>query len=294
MLARVSQAPGAPTLPALRGRFVVLGKAPDGDSVRFVPDTPALLDDLRRSYRVRRSGDGSVQLRLDGIDAPETHYAGQAQPLGAEGRDALLAHLGFRDVRRDGGTITAATPEAIPGAILAALADPNGRPVCFVLAGDDLPADGAWAALDADRLAASANVALLASGAAYLTLYDALPAPLRRALRAVAQEARDERRGVWARDRSAAFALGEQADVGPGGALVLPKLFRRATEYLRTRTAGETLPDWLREGAGADRERDDAVLVGGRAPVPLSSLLEQHGDDVALRADLLDLVFVER
>ena len=290
----MSEAPGAPTLLTLRGRFVVLGKAPDGDSVRFVPDTPALLEELRRSYRVRRSGDGSVQLRLDGVDAPETHYAGEAQPLGEEGRDALLAHLGFRDVRRNGETITAATPEAVPGAILTELADPNGRPVCFVLTGDDLPADGTWAALDAGRLAASGNVALLASGAAYLTLYDALPAPLRRALRAVAEEARDAGRGVWARDRSGGFALAEQADVGPGGALVLPKLFRRATEYLRTRRGGETLPDWLREGEGAQRERDDAVLVAGRAPVPLSSLLERRGDEVALRADLLELVFVER
>ena len=59
-----------PSLLALRGELVVVGKQPDGDSIRFVPDSPALLRRLRRADRVRVSSDGSVQLRLDGIDRP--------------------------------------------------------------------------------------------------------------------------------------------------------------------------------------------------------------------------------
>jgi endonuclease YncB( thermonuclease family) len=285
---------GAPALLALRGTFVVVGKQPDGDSVRFAPDTPALLDELRRGYRVDRSADGTVQLRLEGIDAPETHYGGQAQPLGGTGRDLLLGHLGFRDVRRDAETVLAATPETVPGAILTELADANGRPVCFAFAGEALPADGAWTPVDAERVARSANAALLAAGAAFLTLYDSCAAPVRRDLRAVAAEAREGGLGVWAADRSGAFALRDQADIGPDGALILPKLFRRCTDYLRTRAAGETLVHWLTEGAGAAREQDDLVIAGRGGPVRLSSLLAEQGTQIELRAALLDLVFVER
>ena len=41
---------------------------------------------------------GSVQLRLEGIDAPELHYGTTSQPRGATARDALLTWLGVRDL----------------------------------------------------------------------------------------------------------------------------------------------------------------------------------------------------
>ena len=96
---------------------MVVGKQPDGDSIRFVPDTPDLLEDLRRGWRVRRSSDGSVQLRLEGIDAPETHYGALAQPLGARARDALLELCGFSEIRRDEEEVVSATPERRPAAV---------------------------------------------------------------------------------------------------------------------------------------------------------------------------------
>ncbi len=65
----------APSLLCLRGALVIEGKAPDGDSIRLVPDTPDLLGELRRADRIRVSPtDGSVQLRLEAIDAPEVSY----------------------------------------------------------------------------------------------------------------------------------------------------------------------------------------------------------------------------
>src|SRR4029077_947449 len=85
--ARVSCAP----VLCLRGELVVIGKQPDGDSIRFVPDTPALLAQLAHRRRARRSGAGSLQLRVEGIDAPETHYNTLAQPLADPARDRLLA-----------------------------------------------------------------------------------------------------------------------------------------------------------------------------------------------------------
>jgi endonuclease YncB( thermonuclease family) len=284
-----------PALLALRGDLVVVGKSPDGDSVRFRPDSPELLEELRRGFRVEPSEeDGTVQLRLDGIDSPETGYQGRAQPLGRSAGDALLERCGFREVEREGNEVVAATPERRPATILSQLTDPYGRPVALLLAGETArPEDGAWVPVDAALLARTVNAAQLADGAAYLTLYDSTPAPLRRRLRAVAEEARAERRGVWARDESSGFILREQDDLGPGGALVLPKLFRRCVQYLETRRRGETLPRWLRRRERAGEPVNDVAVVAGQGERELAELVEQDGDRIALLPDLLALTFVE-
>lgn len=81
----------------LEGEIVLEGCAPDGDSLRFLPRAPDALGALWRSSLLERSRrpDGSVQIRLEGIDAPELHYEGAAQPRGVRARDALLAWLGI-------------------------------------------------------------------------------------------------------------------------------------------------------------------------------------------------------
>jgi hypothetical protein len=79
--------------------------------------------------------------------------------------------------------VTGARPERRPSAALAHLSDPNGRPVCFLLAGDDRPPDGDWAEVEDALLDRTVNRALLDDGSAYLTVYDSLPADLRDALR---------------------------------------------------------------------------------------------------------------
>lgn len=284
----------APSLLCLRGDLVVIGKAPDGDSVRFVPDTPALLEDLSRADRIRRSReDGSVQLRLEGIDAPETGYGPGGQPLGAEAAARLLELAGFERVTRTPGSnrVTAAEPTSRPAAVLSRLADANGRPVCFLRVGRGLPADGEWVPVDPQR---TLNDALLRDGSAYLTLYDSLAPSLRRQLRATARAARDAGQGVWAVDATPEFVLRDQASIGPEGALILPKLYRRATDYLRTRAPGQTLPEWLRTTGDPDRPEDDRVLVDGRVRTRLSELVEQRNETIAFSGDPLDLVFIEK
>src|SRR5512142_3104919 len=97
-----------PFLLAMRGDLVIEGKRPDGDSMRFIPADPSQLDRLERADRIDVSQDGSVQLRFEAIDAPETHYGTLAQPLGAAARDQLVALAGFSDVHySENGTVTA-------------------------------------------------------------------------------------------------------------------------------------------------------------------------------------------
>jgi len=92
----------------LRGSFVIRypdlprqGPQPDGDTVKFKPDTPALVDTLpRRSGRPAQINSRGISVRLEAIDALETHFDNDHQELaGANAaRDALLTQLGFTGV----------------------------------------------------------------------------------------------------------------------------------------------------------------------------------------------------
>ncbi len=272
----------------LRGDLLVVGKSPDGDSIRFRPAQPDLVRGLVNGARARPSSDGTFQLRLDGIDAPETHYNGLAQPLGVPAREQLLAWCGFTDVHWAGDQVSASTPASVPAAIQTGLVDVNGRPVAFLLR-DELPPDGELAPVDLDR---TASADLLRTGAAYGTFYASTAPELRARMRTLAAEARAAGLGVWAVDASGGFALSSQASVGPEGSLILPKLFRRCSDYLRHRNPRETLPEWM---ARTGPQQDDEVTVGDAAgPVPFSTLITQNGDRIALDADPLALVFSEK
>src|SRR3954452_22153735 len=126
-------------LTMLRGEFRIIGAAPDGDSIRFYPTDSSIW--TRVGIRVRANAHGGVQLRLDAIDALETHYTPRSSPhtwrqnpeLGNGAAAALLDLLGFTGVTRDEReTVTAATPPVRPGAILTRIADKYGRAVAMV------------------------------------------------------------------------------------------------------------------------------------------------------------------
>jgi endonuclease YncB( thermonuclease family) len=292
----------APFYRVLHGAFLLAGKEPDGDSVRFRADDPSLYAALHRAYRLRDGQDGSLQLRLEGIDAPECHYGRHAQPLGPLSRDTLLGWLGFADVRFFTATPTVvetARPAVVPGTILCQSADVNGRPVCYLLPGDegrDLR-DGAWIHVDDDLLARTLNARLLREGLVYPLVYTSTPFDHRRALRELAAAARAARRGVWEIDMTAQFKLEGQESIGPRGQLILPKLFRRCTDFLRDARDGfrGDLKDWLIAiSRRRSRRENDRVVLNEVVEVHLSELIEQRNRWVSFSADLLALTFVEK
>lgn len=79
----------------LTGTYTLIGKQPDGDSVRFAADNPALYADIHNGHRVDVSKHGTAQLRLEGIDAPELAlwHGGPAAFRRAAGRAAHRARL---------------------------------------------------------------------------------------------------------------------------------------------------------------------------------------------------------
>lgn len=288
---------------AFEGQILLEGCAPDGDSLRFLPRDPHALRALSNAALLSRSrhGDGSVQLRLEGIDAPELHYEGAAQPRGARARDALLDWLGV-DVRAltfafDEATVLRA-PRMAPLRVtaLAREVDRHGRPIAYLLPGTGHTRARRCHVTEV-VLRRSANAAMLAAGEAYLLAYTSLPLAHRAVLRALARGARRARHGVWADDASArGVALhGGKRALGPGGALVFPKLFRRCIDYLLRRHAerfGGSFVDWLaRYGARGVPGSPERVCVPHAANIPFASLVREAHDRIVLATDLTDLIF---
>ncbi len=206
--------------------------------------------------------------------------------------------MGFGNVVfQQGSTVVlSADPATVPGAILTQAAEANGRPVSFVLlAADVAGAPGTWIELDEPTLRKTLNWRLLETGVAYYTVYTSTPH--RDLLREAAASARSAALGVWPLDRTAGFVLDGQESIGRGGQLILPKLFRRATDYLKAVAGGfaGNLSDWIVSvSASSSRSENDRVVLADGAEVDLSSLIQQQNRTVVLQPDLLDIVFVEK
>lgn len=227
-------------LTLIEGQFRIVGAAPDGDSIRFYPTSPNAWN--RLDERVRTNHSGGAQLRLEGIDALETHYQPQRSHLSpqhqpstfANGASAeLLTFLGFEEVvRGTNETVTSARPESVPGFILSRFADTYGRAVAFVFPGNHPNRDGSSVFLDVPLLRQSGNYHLLDQGLVYPTFYSLLYHELRAAMGAAASDARKRKLGLWAKDASnAGFELTEFSDI-TDNVVILPKLFRRLLDYL--------------------------------------------------------------
>jgi endonuclease YncB( thermonuclease family) len=257
----------------LRGDYVIRypdlprqGPEPDGDTVKFRPDTPGLVEGLPRPSGTPPALNArGVSVRLEAIDALESHFGETHQELaGANAaRDALLADLGFTNVRYFPdmpNRIESADQDTVRGHVLANGVEANGRLVAFAYAGDHAGPDGMSVFVDEALADRSANARLLAAGHAYPAFYTTLPATLRRHLAGSSAAARAAGAGIWSRSTADPDGPATVADLPAAEALVIwPKLFRRIVPYL---AAG--FPDfdgfdaWLR----ADPvNRDDALFI---------------------------------
>jgi endonuclease YncB( thermonuclease family) len=282
----------------ITGVFVIIGYQPDGDSVRFIADNPALFQDLYRGNMIRLSKkDQSVQLRFDGIDAPEVHYGSAEQPLGDKARDILLKKMGFTNIQYSGKTAKSASPQAgVRGAILVNSADPHGRPISYVLPASvapDFGPDGTDLIVKPQDLSKTMNYFMLEEGMAFGLFYTSAPEDHRNYFRAIAEAARKAKKGVWSEDSSEDFVIDGQTSLGPEGTLIYPKLFRRATDYLKDVAKGVfsgDLAEWIKAKSTSE---DDEVWIG-KVKVHFSELVTQSNKHTHLQGDVLGMVFVER
>jgi endonuclease YncB( thermonuclease family) len=285
-------------LTVIRGSFHVQGASPDGDSIHFVADdeatwgkldhTPALTGQLH-----------AAQLRLEGIDALETHYTPPSghvavhQPKQfAEGaRTRLLQALGITNVRwtANGSRVTSADGDGAAGYILARDTDKYHRPVAFVYSGAPAEADGASIHVNAARLKQSVNYTLLAEGLVYPTYYEKLFLELRQTLTTATKNARTQGEGLWPQDKTnsgvdvpAITAVTEQN-------IIMPKLFRRIAEYLET--GGGIDKDGFMAFLQAKADRVWIISTGQRTH--LDTFVQVAGSQVTLTQPPENIVFYE-
>ncbi|MFE7591622.1 nuclease [Kitasatospora sp. NPDC057512] len=291
------------TMTLIKGRYQIKGFEPDGDTVHFLPDDITLWSKVPGGNKVKQDADGSASLRLDGIDALETHFQGvgpefthQPLDLGAHAaRDALLAFLGFTQVVQGGDEkVTSATPETAPGFILTGGADKYGRCVALIGKGAPVPDADSGAALlvDVPMLHQTANHELLSRGLVYPTFYANLPKELRLDMAATSRQARATKApdSVWANDVTHSGAAIEDLGSLTDDLVILPKLFRRLADYLRLFGPSlDHLPAFL---AGGDDEyffSDPRFTTKG-----LHRIVDVIGDTVKLRPAIEDVVFLEK
>ncbi|MFF5523061.1 nuclease [Streptomyces coeruleorubidus] len=284
----------------IKGSYQIIGARPDGDTVNFTPDDPTEWDLVGGFYRVEHNTSGKARLRLEAIDALETHYARTGpevhQPLahGHAAQEELLRWLGFTSVQRDAKEkVTAATPATVPGWILTRGAAKDRR--CIALAGRGTPpgASGTEVFVDAPMLKTTVNHHLLAAGLAYPTYYRSLYADLRTELTAAVHQAQAATPaiGLWADDvtLSGATVTGMSSITKDNGAVILPKLFRRLVDYLNL---GD--PDLSGFPAFLDQAQDKFwILSTGQSTTGLDAVVEVINSKVRMTHPSEDLVFDE-
>jgi len=284
----------------VKGNYRIVGASPDGDSVRFYPLDPAVW--AAAGIVVRTNSTGGVQLRLDAIDALETHYTPpharspwrQPADLGDGAAAALLELLGFRNVVRDErGYVTSATPEQTPGYILTRFADKYGRAVATAFPGGrrGRAVDGSDVYLDVDELHRSVNYQLLGAGWVYPTFYSKLYVDLREDLAAAAVAARTGGQGVWEQDATlGGFRLASRTQLSED-LVILPKLFRRLAEYLSLDETGKVNLAGFPAFLAAHDDRLFTVPVG--QATSFDTLITRRGQTLTLTLPPEQIVFVE-
>lgn len=255
-------------------------------------DDPTLWDrfvwkDPRRKPRPDRNK--PVQLRIEAIDALETHYEGYSQPkaiaksathqlLTAFGVRALSYNLNFSRIIR--------AEDGVPGTIVSKGLDMYDRPIAYALIGDHGLADGdVLPAMSAELVAATINCKLAAEGQVYPTFYTSTdPTGVDVISHAVA-DAIAQKRGIWTFDRSPGFTFWEPRTIHED-VVILPKLFRRLVNFCDACDGMEQLAGW------ANAKRDPFVVIStGASHSKFGDLLDIDGREVALRFDPLDILF---
>jgi len=274
----------------IKGTFHVVGYSPDGDSIRFKAKN---IDNWKKisGPAVSLNALKHAQLRVEGVDALETHYEGFHQPLvhaKAAGR-FLLSVLGIHEVVWDGPqSFVIRAEDGTEGYILTRTAEMNRRPVAFVFAGDTGERDGKDVVLDPKMLRDSLNYKLMARGLAYPAYYSGLFSDLRMALTEALNRGRAEGRGLWPFDRTTrGFSVSNMRNLTDEVA-IFPKLFRRIMAYMGNGGGVEGFKDYLLKSC------EPTVRIPQAHFTRFDSIVEVDGDRVKLNESPENLIFVDK
>lgn len=238
------------TYKIIKGTFHVKGYSPDGDSIRFQAENHSHWDFLKWSKASSKKRK-KKQLRIEAIDALETHYENTRQPnaFAIAALERMLELIGISDLKYNllVTKITSAV-DGIPGFIATSSVDIFGRPICYVFPQKTDLEDGLELTADLLPIKKSINYLLIKEGIVYPTFYTTTEPTVVAILKHTIKYSRRSRRGIWAIDRSMGFTLRNiktiQEDV-----IILPKLFRRFVSFFKHRSDIDTFMEFLADNA---------------------------------------------
>ena len=230
----------------IKGKFHVKGYSPDGDSIRFMADNHDNWNYFKwktKNLKKRKK----KQLRIEAIDALETHYLGVRQPhaFAIAALERMLELLNITEVEYNllVTKITSAN-DGQPGFIAAANVDIFSRPISYVFPAKAKLNDGDELTIDELPLKKSINYLLLKEGVVYPTFYTTTePLVVEKFFKTV-RSSRRYRKGLWAIDRSLGFNLWT-VDTIQNDVIIFPKLFRRFVSFFNNRSNMDDFMDFL-------------------------------------------------
>lgn len=288
----------------IKGKFHVVGRRPDGDTISFSADKKSnwkKLDGPRPRFNM--SGKGPItSLRFEAIDTLETHFRPgnkgkeirQPNPHADGATDFTLKAAAIKNVvwghRNGERTQVISADDEVPGYILSGTVEKFGRPVSYVFAGKTAKPDGSSQFLDVSWLKQSINFKLISAGLAYPTYYEAMCRfiDLRDAMTDEVVSAFNAGKGVWSADESFGVTVKNEQQLVTSS-VVMPKLFRRLTEYLRTNNNKvKGFKAWLKK-----RKEDVLVLAPDMMGkmTTFDDVIFESGKKVGLTTDPENLIF---
>lgn len=272
----------------IKGKFHVKGYQPDGDSIRFEADDPAHWDSFEWDSASKKKA-AKKQLRIEAMDALETHYEGyhQPRPFAIAALERLLKLVGIENVIYSLNVTTIVDAEdAKPGFIASNGLDRYDRPISLLFPASAKLTDGAILTSERVPFEKSVNYILIREGLAYPTFYTTTDKFLAEKIRKATRLARKDERGIWAIDRTADLVLWDtrtiQEDV-----TIMPKLFRRLIEFCDAYADFAQLPDYMA------RQKDNLQLWDDPTPRSLASLMtfDVSGRRMSLPTPVEDILF---
>ncbi len=272
----------------IKGKFHVKGYKPDGDSIRFEAENPAHWDAFQWDSASKKKA-VKKQLRIEAIDALETHYEGyhQPRPFALAALEQLLKLLGiaYTEYSLSQTTIVNAD-DAKPGFIISDGLDRYDRPISFAFPASAKLTDGATLTSEQIPIEKSINYILAREGLVYPTFYTTTDKIVAAKIRKAVGLARKGDRGLWAIDRTTYLALWDirtlEEDV-----TIMPKLFRRLVEFFDAYGNFKDLPAYMA------RQKDNLQLWNDPTPRSLASLMDFDvtGRRMSLPTPIEDILF---
>ncbi len=227
------------------------------------------------------------QLRVEAIDAMETHYEGyhQPRPFALAAMEALLELINIKDVTYSlSMTQIVDADDGKAGFIASADVDRFGRPVSYVFPKSAKLTDGAIMDSAILPIEDSINFQLAREGLVYPTFYTTTDRTFAEKIRAVVARARKTKRGIWSIDKTSDFTLWDirtlEEDI-----LLMPKLFRRIVSFFDNYSNFGKLQEYM------SKQRDNLVLWDGTKKKSLADLMTISGRRIRMKTPVEDILF---